>query len=149
MRVCLLLPAVALLALAACSGTDSQTDMVFDPPAGDPGDANGGGDPNGAVTFAVVQEQVLNPSCAFSGCHGDVAYPNLSPAQAYAGLVNAPSSAAFPQVTPGDPDASYLMTKITGGPGIKGALMPLGAAPLSASQIALVRAWIEAGAPRE
>jgi hypothetical protein len=50
-------------------------------------------------------------------------------------------------VIPGNPDLSYLVRKLEGGPGITGARMPLGGPPLDPALIANVRAWITAGAP--
>jgi hypothetical protein len=49
-------------------------------------------------------------------------------------------------VNPCDAESSYLIWKLEGLPGIQGAQMPLGLAPLSPEQIAGIRAWIEAGA---
>lgn len=46
-------------------------------------------------------------------------------------------------VVPGEPDASYLLAKLTG-KGIKGDIMPMGDDPLSASEMTLVRSWIAA-----
>ena len=46
-------------------------------------------------------------------------------------------------VVPGDPDASYLVAKLTG-KGIKGDIMPVGDDPLPAADVELVRAWITA-----
>ncbi len=53
-----------------------------------------------------------------------------------------------PYVAPGDPDGSYLMRKIDGGPycGNPSDPMPI-ASSLSEETIALIRDWIEAGAP--
>jgi hypothetical protein len=53
------------------------------------------------------------------------------------------------RVNPGDPDASYLVRKLEGAPGISGDRMPLGGAPLGAALIADVRAWIAAGAAND
>lgn len=58
-----------------------------------------------------------------------------------------------PMVVPGDPDGSYLVSKLTG-KGIKGEQMPMGDDPLPAAEIDVVRQWIvalgdEAKAPAE
>jgi hypothetical protein len=53
------------------------------------------------------------------------------------------------RVRPSVPDSSYLVHKIQGtqaSVGGSGGQMPLGGAPLSQSQIDLIRAWIAAGA---
>ena len=108
--------------------------------------------PPPAVTLAELQSTIFTPSC--SGCHtgGGATLPssmNLSNAAAtHAALVGVASTEqpSVLRVSAGDPDASYLVLKIEGAPGITGARMPLGGAPLDATLIANVRAWIEAGA---
>lgn len=133
------------IALAACS-TDKSTQMVFDPPTdGKPNEM-----PAGETTFDFVQKNVLTPSCALSGCHGDREYPNLSAGQAYDNIVNGPSSNPDqPQINPGDPDNSYLYLKLVNGEGIFGDRMPKSSPPLSDNLIAAVRDWIERGAPND
>lgn len=104
------------------------------------------------VTLAQLQQTIFTPLCA--GCHtgGGASLPasmNLSSAAAsHAALVGVASveQPALNRVAPNDPNNSYLVHKIEGAPGIGGARMPLGGAPLSADLIANVRAWIQAGA---
>lgn len=97
--------------------------------------------------------QIFTRSCAGTGCHINEDAPagklDLGDA-AYGALVEVRSSAvAMPRVTPGDPDASYLWCKIAGSCAARiGARMPLDAPPLSDDDLAAIRAWIEAGAPR-
>lgn len=102
-----------------------------------------------AATFTVVQRNVLN-NCRT--CHND---PNAAfngslslQTNAYGNLVNvaAAGKAGAVRVVPGNPDASYLVQKLEGTAGIAGGRMPLGGPFLSASQIAVVREWIAAGA---
>jgi hypothetical protein len=50
-----------------------------------------------------------------------------------------------PAIAPGDAGSSYLLDLITASAGK--AEMPKDAAPLSAEQVAIVRKWIDAGAP--
>lgn len=106
------------------------------------------------VSFADLQAQVFGPIC--SGCHtgptGGVlpAGMNLSSAaNSYAALVNAASieQPALARVTPGDPDASYLIRKLEGGPGITGVRMPQGGPFLSQATTDLIRQWVTDGAP--
>jgi mono/diheme cytochrome c family protein len=105
------------------------------------------------VTLAQLQSTIFTPIC--SGCHtgGGAALPssmNLSnSAASHAALVGVASTEqpAVQRVSPGDPDASYLVRKLEGAPGITGERMPLGGAAISAELIADVRAWITAGAP--
>ena len=65
----------------------------------------------------------------------------------YANLVNVASHEvpSLKRVEPGDPDNSYLVQKIEGTAAV-GGRMPLGRAPLTAAQIALIRQWISEGA---
>jgi mono/diheme cytochrome c family protein len=51
-------------------------------------------------------------------------------------------------IIPGNPDASYMVRKVEGGPNINGGRMPLNGPFLSAGQITILRRWIELGAPR-
>jgi hypothetical protein len=106
--------------------------------------------PSSAATFEFVQNNIFTPSCALSGCHAGPSPQqgmNLSAGQAYAALVNVPSTEqpSLLRVRPGNPDQSYLVQKIMGTAAV-GARMPLGGAPLSDSQIQAVRDWIAAGA---
>ncbi len=140
-----LLVLVLSIALGACN-TDKSVQMVFDPPAdGTPNDG-----PISNTTFGFVQKNVLTPSCALSGCHGDREYPNLSAAQAYGNIVNGLSSNPDqPLIKPGDPDNSYLYLKLIKGEGIFGDRMPKSNPALSDDLVAAVRDWIERGAPND
>jgi hypothetical protein len=63
-------------------------------------------------------------------------------------LVNIPSAQVQDlfRVEPGNPDDSYLVRKLEGGPDIGGSQMPLGGPPLAQDMIDQVREWIMAGA---
>jgi hypothetical protein len=108
--------------------------------------------PPPSVTLTQLQTTIFTPIC--SGCHtgGGSSLPssmNLSNASAsFAALVGVASTEqpALQRVNAGNPDDSYLVRKIEGTPGISGGRMPLGGAPLDATLIANVRAWIAAGA---
>jgi hypothetical protein len=108
--------------------------------------------PPPAVTLTQLQATIFTPIC--SGCHtgGGASLPssmNLSNAAAsHAAIVGVASTQqpALQRVNAGNPDNSYLVRKIEGAPGITGSRMPLGGAPLDATLIANVRAWIAAGA---
>jgi hypothetical protein len=138
------------IALLAC-GTDSTTDMVFDPPDDSGAADNPLDEETPPVTFSFVQENILNRSCALSGCHADATFPNLSADRAYDNIVNALSSsnASIDLIEPGDPANSYLFIKITNGEGIQGSRMPRGGPALSEDLIAAVKEWIERGAPND
>jgi hypothetical protein len=125
--------ALALGLLSACEGTDLAKPEPAPP------------------TFTEVHERVLQVSCVFSTCHTSGPSPagglSLERDVAYANLVDAPSSviAERLRVVPGDPDASYVMEKLTQMMPAAGEAMPPDAA-LESERIELVRAWIEAGA---
>ena len=123
----------------------------------------GGDAPSGTVTvdgsFARLQNEVLVPSCATSGCHvsgsGQVV---LSGPAAYDGLVNALPThtaarlAGLKRVAPGRPDSSLLYHRLLAPthrlPIDLGPVMPEGRAPLTAGQVEFLVQWIAAGAPR-
>ena len=105
------------------------------------------------VTLTQIQSSVFTPIC--SACHtgGGAALPaamNLTTAAAsFSALVNV-SSLEIPsrmRVAPGNPDASYLIQKLEGTPGIVGDRMPQFGAPLPPATIAQIREWIANGAP--
>ena len=109
-----------------------------------------------SVSFANNIQPIFTRSCAVAGCHvGPVpAGPgqDLSLGKAYASSVNVPSveQPKLKRVKAGDPDASYIVRKIEGGPDISGVLMPNGCpgTPLNGAQclspddIAAIRTWI-------
>jgi hypothetical protein len=120
-----------------------------------------GPSPNLAVTYASIRAEILETtdqagrtSCIT--CHNAV---GRQPAggldmrtDAYAALVNRPSrqKAGATLVIPGDPDNSYLIRKIEGGPDIALLRMPANGPPyLTPGQILVIRRWIENGAPRD
>ncbi len=105
-----------------------------------------------AVTLQQVQDQIFSPSCAVQFCHsGDFpsAQLNLEDGRSLDELVGVPPSntaataAGLLRVSAGDPDKSFLITKIVGPTAIElGSKMPLAGAPLTTEQIDLVRSWI-------
>ena len=108
-------------------------------------------------TFDRIQKQVLNTTCAVSGCHDSQTQANgllLEVGAAYTQLVGAvPTNVTaqglgWDRVTPGDPATSLLFHKITGDVTVAlGSRMPLGRPPLAANLIEIIRLWIAAGAP--
>lgn len=138
--------ALAVLALAAgCAGE---------------GDPSGGSGGNGSATdFATLQREIFDRSCAIASCHNTATQQgglDLSANVSYDDLVGVEpqnpvaNGAGLLRVVPDEPGASFLLQKLTGdlAPG-EGAPMPLGAAPLPADEIEMVRSWILAGAPRD
>jgi hypothetical protein len=117
-----------------------------------------GPSPNLTVTFASIRAEILETtdtagrtSCIT--CHNNqgrvpAGLLNLR-ADPYSALVNRPSSfrAGATLVIPGNPDDSYLIRKLEGRD-ITGVRMPQNGPPhLTRGQIAVIRRWIENGAP--
>jgi hypothetical protein len=106
------------------------------------------------VSFSGRIQPLLTARCASVGCHA--ASPVFSPGaglvltagQARSNLVGRPSTQRPPRllVAPGDPDASYLVHKVEGRPGIEGLRMPYGSPPLAAADQAAFRRWVGQGA---
>lgn len=99
-----------------------------------------------SATFTNIQNDILNKSCAFSGCHvsGSV-NPNLS-GNSYSNIVNKQSSTGMNYIKPNDPTNSYLLKKLIGSSGINGSRMPLNSSPLSQDKIDIITEWINDGA---
>jgi mono/diheme cytochrome c family protein len=95
-------------------------------------------------TFSQIGASILAPRCA--GCHG-VNAPSLEVGQAYASLVNVPSTRNpdLLLVAPFDPAGSYLVQVLRGSTDLA---MPPGD-PLSEVEVQAVEAWIDAGAPND
>lgn len=127
--------------------------------AGAPVSTDAGAVDAGAPTWESVQAIVAR-SCAFNSCHGGQrAYPRLSPESAHASLTMGMSMQVptLRLVTPGDPARSWLMHKLEGTLSSQpacamanspcGTSMPQGSELLPGSERALIRSWIEMGAP--
>ncbi len=124
------------------------------------GFASGGASSGGApqVDFAAVQA-IFDDRCVT--CHdaskqGLPSYPMLplTDGAAHDALVGVPAdeTCGGTRVVPGDPDASYLVQKLTQETPCNGARMPRpfevgNAPPLTSDQLATIRAWIQSGAP--
>lgn len=109
------------------------------------------------VSFARVHKEVFLRSCAASSCHNSnsrrAGLDLENPLEAFALLVNegasntAASEAGKKRVVPGQPESSFLLTKLKGSTNEdEGARMPYGAPSLSDAQIDLVKNWIADGA---
>lgn len=116
-------------------------------------------------SFDIIQEKILNVSCALSGCHAstsDASFAQhglvLTPGKSYANLVGviaknkAAAALGLKLVNPKDPDNSFLMHKIACETGHHastanfGAHMPLGGNFLSQGEVDFIRKWIINGA---
>lgn len=116
--------------------------------------------PNLTPTLSSIQREIFGAQdssgrLACSSCHvaGGPAngtglfFPDA--ATSYASLVGRPSRQrpADTLVIPGDPDNSYLVRKLEGGPNINGLRMPRNTGPfLTAGQMLVIRRWISEGA---
>ena len=113
-------------------------------------------------TWTIIQDNILTPTCATSGCHASTIDPNyvqhnllLTSATAYDNLINiisknaAAKTAGLVRVKPGDYISSFLYQKIDCQTTSKyGALMPLGGTNLTLGQIEFIKQWIIKGAPK-
>lgn len=140
-----------LCALSGCAGNGPAS---VDTPTPLPGGPTPTGSPGPSLDD--IQQTIFSVHCLSAGCHnandrqGNLV---LEPGQSYANLVNvlsfntAAAAAGLRRVLPGQPDQSFLITKLTTASGLEGSRMPLAAAALSDSDIAEIRDWILAGAP--
>jgi hypothetical protein len=113
-------------------------------------------------TWTIIQENILTPSCATSGCHSstaDATYAQhnlvLTSAVAYDNLVNSVSkniaakTAGLLRVKAGDYFNSLLYQKIDCQANAQySAVMPLGGPNLTLGQIEFIKQWITKGAPK-
>jgi len=114
-------------------------------------------------TWTIIQDNILTPTCATSGCHSSTSDANyvqhnllLTSATAYDNLINTTSknaaakTAGLVRVKPGDHISSLLYQKIDCQTTSQyGALMPLGGTNLSLGQIEFIKQWIIKGAPKK
>ena len=92
-----------------------------------------------AVDFATQVHPILAGRCV--PCHSGATPPAGLLLTSRASLLT--GGASGPALVPGNSGASLLIQKITGQ---RGAIMPASGEPLTAAQIATLRAWIDAGA---
>lgn len=104
-------------------------------------------------TLTNVQAEVFDKSCAFSSCHGSAGGSgklDLTPGESHGELVEVAADYDPTQtlVVPGAPDESFLMTKLflSEPTDAEGDPMPQTGGALDDEKIALVEAWIAAGA---
>ncbi|APR77285.1 Hypothetical protein A7982_02632 [Minicystis rosea] len=119
--------------------------------ASDGGGGSGGAASNGPA-FAEIYAKVFTAgSCTSDYCHAGSSLNLVDQEKARATLVGIASQGEgcdeMARVVPGDPEHSLLYLKVSMTTPPCGARMPIAGAHLDAAQIALLRAWIEAGAP--
>ena len=109
-------------------------------------------------TYHDIQDNIFDKSCANGVCHAppqNSADLNLIYGQSYPDLVDrvprnaAAAAAGMKLIDPGNPENSFLLTKLMGpeNPNF-GSRMPFGAGPIHQGKIDAIRKWIEAGAPQ-
>lgn len=102
-----------------------------------------------APTLSSLQQNIFTPIC--TQCHTGAIAPLALALDSGISLQNLVGIAsvqmpAMVRVSPGDPEASYLVWKIEGRQGVVGEQMPRGLQPLSPAEISAVREWIQNGA---
>ena len=110
-------------------------------------------------TYHEIQDNIFDKSCANGACHAppnNASDLNLSYGQSYQDLVNriprnsAAAAAGMKLIDPGNPDNSFLLTKLMGSENQNfGSRMPFGMGPIHNGKIGAIRTWIAAGAPRD
>ncbi|MFN2447312.1 MAG: hypothetical protein ABR606_17220 [Vicinamibacterales bacterium] len=147
-RAAMVLATVALAVTAA--GCDEQLSDLTGPT------------PNLEPTLTSIQREIFNTTdssgrVACTQCHNTAgaqfaAGLNLVEGQSFQNLVgrNSVNKAGAVRVIPGNPDGSYLLHKLEGRSDIVGQRMPRTGGPfLTDGQIAVIRRWIERGAPND
>ncbi|MDP3276625.1 MAG: hypothetical protein Q8Q09_15615 [Deltaproteobacteria bacterium] len=136
--VCGIASLSALALLSGCPGKlDNWQDFVG---------ANEGGTTSCTIAVSMVEQQLVRPRCATSGCHDrgdragglDLQSPNIA-----SRLVDQPSSSCSGRllVNRASLGESHMLAKVSSDPGC-GRQMPLGAPALSVSEVACIRSWI-------
>jgi len=139
---------IASLAAAAVAGCTAGSGVGLDQ-NGQPIGSTGGTPPLTA-DFTSIQANVFTPIC--TKCHIGAGAPQglqLDAAHSYSLLVGVPSveQPNLLRVKAGDPDNSYIIRKLEGGPGIVGVQMPADGPPyLPQATINVIRSWITNGA---
>lgn len=115
--------------------------------------------PDENAAYHDIQEYIFDKSCANSVCHAAPANAgslSLTYGLSYEDLVGrvpqnpAAAAAGMKLVDPGNPDNSFLLTKLIGPAAPEqGARMPFGGGVLHNGKIEAIRTWIEAGAPQD
>ena len=139
---------LAALVFAGTSGCDESLSSLTGPT------------PELEPTFSSIQSEIFDSTdssgrLACVTCHNArgrafTAGLDLTAGVSYASLVGVTSTERPPlqRVAPGDPNNSYMVHKLEGGPNIVGARMPRGTGPfLTDGQMVVIRRWIEIGAP--
>jgi len=139
---------IASLAAAAVAGCTAGSGAGLDQNGQPIGSTDG--TPPLTADFTSIQANVFTPIC--TKCHSGAGAPQglqLDAAHSYSLLVGVPSAEEpnLLRVKAGDPDNSYIIRKLEGGPGIVGVQMPADGPPyLPQATINVIRSWITNGA---
>lgn len=107
-------------------------------------------------TYDEIASKVFS-NCTTRSCHGEAGGKGgliLTADKAYAQLVGVPADNEAAKakgklrVVAGDPDASFLLQKLTGPAAGEGDMMPQRGEKLPDAELEAIRAWIKAGAKR-
>ncbi len=113
---------------------------------------------NDTSTYHKIQDYVFDKSCANTACHAAPANAgnlNLTYGLSYQDLVGrvpqnpAAAAAGMKLIDPGNPENSFLLTKLIDPTPEQGVRMPFNAGELHSGKIDAIRTWIAAGAPQE
>ena len=113
---------------------------------------------NDNSTYHEIQDYVFDKSCANTACHAAPANAgnlNLTYGLSYQDLVGrvpqnpAAAAAGMKLIDPGNPENSFLLTKLMDPTPEQGVRMPFNAGVLHSGKIDAIRTWIAAGAPQE
>jgi mono/diheme cytochrome c family protein len=114
------------------------------------------------ISFANQIQPIFTSKCIQCHAVGGVGYDgtggangglDLTTGNSYASIVDVaafqkPTVSPFFRVTPGNPDCSYLIQKISSSTPKEGGKMPLAQTALSDAEINLIKQWIQHGAPQ-
>ncbi len=109
-------------------------------------------------TYHDIQDYVFNKSCANSVCHAapaNAANLNLTDGLSYEDLVGrtpqnpVAAAAGMKLVEPGNPENSFLLTKLMNPSPEHGARMPFNAGQIHEGKIGAIRTWIAEGASKD
>ena len=112
---------------------------------------------NDNSTYHEIQDYIFDKSCANSACHAAPANAgnlNLTYGLSYQDLVGrvpqnpAAAAAGMKLIDPGNPENSFLLTKLMDPTPEQGVRMPFNAGTLHSGKIEAIRTWIAAGAPQ-
>ena len=113
--------------------------------------------PDENSAYHDIQEYIFDKSCASSTCHAAPANSrglSLEYRLSYDALIDvvpqnpAAAAAGMKLVDPGNPENSFLLTKLIGPESAdQGSRMPFGGGMIHAAKIDAIQTWIEAGAP--